>query len=113
MRPTGDGVDAHAALFLDDVALLVELALDRVADALAFEVGPEFEAVGWHAPEVLRGVFGGRCVDADCAVLFGDLGELVRDDVLLRGGLSVLEGLLSNSASLAGSCPTRLRYSAS
>ena len=45
----GRGVDAHAALFLDDVALLVELALDGMADALAFKVGPEFEAVGGHA----------------------------------------------------------------
>ncbi len=61
----GGGVDAHAALLLDDVALLVELALDGLADALAFEVGPEFEAVGGHAPEVLGGVFAGGGVDAD------------------------------------------------
>ena len=89
----GVGVDAHAPLFLDDVALLVELALDRVADALALKIGPELEAVRRHAPEVLRRVFGGGCVDADCAVLFGDCGELVGDDVLLRLGLRVLEDL--------------------
>ena len=86
------GVDAHAALFLDDVALLVELALDGMGDALAFQVGPELEAVGGHAPEVLRGVFGGVGVDAYGSVFFGDLRELVGDDVLLRFGLRVLEG---------------------
>ena len=69
----GRGVDAHAALFLDDVALLVELALDGLGDALAFEVGPELEAVGGHGPEVLGGVFCGGGVDADGAVLLGDL----------------------------------------
>ncbi len=44
-------------------------------------------------PEVLGGVLGGRCVDAGCAVLFGDLGELIRDDELLRGSHGVVEGL--------------------
>ena len=90
----GGGVDAHATLFLNDVALLVELALDGLADALAFEIGPELETVGGHAPEVLGGVFGGRGVDADGAVLLGDVGELIGDDELLRFGLGVLEGFL-------------------
>jgi hypothetical protein len=40
----------------------------------------------------LGGVFGGVGVDADGSVLFGDLGELVGDDVFLRFGLCVLEG---------------------
>ncbi len=90
----GSGVDAHAALFLDDVTLLVELTLDGLADALALEVGPELEAVGGHAPEVLGGVFGGGGVDPDGAVLLGNLGELVGDDVFLGGGLGVLKCLL-------------------
>ena len=87
----GVGVDAHPALLLHDVALLVELALDGMADALALEIGPELEAIRRHAPEVLRGVFGGGCVDADCAVLLGDRGELVGDDVFLRFCLRLLE----------------------
>ena len=90
----GRGVDAHATLFLDDVALLVELALDGLADASALHVGPELEAVGGHAPEVLGGVFAGGGVEAFGAVLLGDLGErLIGDDVLLGGVLGVVEGL--------------------
>ena len=65
-----------------------------MGDALALEVGPELEAVGGHGPEVLGGVFAGRGVDADGAVLLGDLGELVGDDVLLGFGLGVFEGLV-------------------
>jgi len=42
----------------------------------------------------LGGVFGGGGVDPDGAVLLGNLGELVGDDVFLGGGLGVLEGLL-------------------
>ena len=41
----GSGVDAHAALLHDDVALLVKFALDGVSEAGALHVGPEFEAV--------------------------------------------------------------------
>ncbi len=88
----GGRVDAHATLFLNDVALLVELALDGLADALAFEIGPELEAVGGHGPEVLGGVFGGGGVHADGAVLLGDEGELIGDDEFLCVGLGVLEG---------------------
>jgi hypothetical protein len=38
-------IGAHAALFDDNVTLFVELPLDGVADALAFEVGPEFQTI--------------------------------------------------------------------
>ncbi len=44
----GRGVDPHTPLFLHNVALLVELALDGMADALALKISPEFEAVGGH-----------------------------------------------------------------
>ena len=45
-------------------------------------------------PEVLRRVLGGGGVDAGRAVLLGDLGKLVGNDVLLRGIDGVIEGLL-------------------
>jgi len=38
-------VGAHAALFLDNVPFLIKFALDRLSDALAFEVRPELETV--------------------------------------------------------------------
>ena len=88
------GVDAHATLLLHDVPFLVELAGDGVADATALHVGPEFEAVGGHAEEVLGGVLGSRGVEAHRAVLLGQFGELIGDDVLLGLGLRVLERLL-------------------
>src|ERR1700744_164587 len=84
-------VDAHPALFLHNIALLVELTLDGMANALALQISPEFEAVRGHAPEVLRRVFCGGGVDADGAVLLGDGGELVWDDELLSCGFSILK----------------------
>ena len=50
----GGGINAHAALLLDDVALFIKFALNGVPDAAAFHVGPELKAVGGHAPEILR-----------------------------------------------------------
>ena len=97
MRPIGVGVDAHAALFLHHVALLVELALDRMRDALALEVGPKLKPVGGHASRSTASSLLGRGIQIDSAVLLGDLGELVGDDILLRGGLSILKGLLQLS----------------
>ena len=108
----GGGVGAHAALFLDDVALLVELAQDGMADAAALHVGPELEAIGRHAPEILGEVFGGLGVEAFGAVLFGELREGVGNDVLLGRGLASSKACLS-WASRAGSRPTRLRSSKS
>jgi hypothetical protein len=90
----GVGVNAHAALLLDDVALLIELAGYGMADAAALHIGPELQAVGGHAPEVLRRVFAGRGVEADGAVLLGEVGELVGDDVLLGFRLRIVEGFL-------------------
>src|SRR6202041_2355323 len=88
----GRGVDAHTAFFLNHVSLLIELTLDGLADALALQVGPELETIRWHAPEVLCGIFRGRCVDADCAVLVGDRRKFIRNDILLRFGFGVLKG---------------------
>ncbi len=113
MRPLGVGVDAHAALFLDDVALLIELAGDGMADATALQVGPEFEPVGGHAPEVLGGVFAGGSVEADGAVLLGQFGELVGDDVFLGCRLGVLEDLLQCGQLRRVAGRRVLRYSAS
>ena len=90
----GVGVDAHAALFLHHVPLLVKLALHGASDASAFEVCPQLQPVRWHAPEVLRRVHGRRGVDADGAVLLCYLGELIWDDVLLRLGAGIVEHLL-------------------
>ena len=64
-----------------------------MADALALKIGPELQAIRRHAPEVLRGVFGSRCVDPNCTVLLGDRGELIRDDELLRFCLRLLKYL--------------------
>ena len=114
MRPIGVGVDAHAPLLLHHVALLVELALHRMPDAAALHIGPQLQPVRGHAPEVLRRVLRrSRRSDADRAVLLRDLGELVRDDVLLRRRPRASSKAFFNCASFAGSWPTSLRYSAS
>jgi len=89
----GATIVVAAALLLHDVALLVKLALDGMADALTLKIGPELQTIRWHALEVLCGVFSGRCVDADGAVLLGDRGELVGDDEFLRLGLRLLKYL--------------------
>ena len=88
------GVGAQPAFFHDDVAFLVELAQNGMSDATAFEIGPEFEAIGGHAPEVLGGVLAGGGVDADGTVLLGDFGELVGNDELLGRGDGLLDDLL-------------------
>src|SRR3984885_809350 len=87
----GRRVDAHAAFFLNHVPFLIELTLDGLADALALQVGPELETIRRHAPEVLCGIFGGRCVDADCAVLLGDRRKFIRNHILLRFSFGVLK----------------------
>src|SRR5208283_3790560 len=89
----GVGVGAHAALFDDHVALLVELAGHGVCQAAAFEIGPELEAIFGHRPEVLGLVEAGFGVQALGAVALGDVGELIGDDELVRLGLGLFEGL--------------------
>ena len=51
---------AHAALLVDDVALLVELAHHRLEEALGLQVGPQLEAIGRERVEV-AGLVGGSC----------------------------------------------------
>ena len=113
MLADGAGVDAHAPLLLHHVALLVELALHRMTDAAALHVSPQLQPVRRHAPEVLGRVLAGGGIHADRAVLLRDLGELVRDDILLRRRRCASSKVFFSCASFAGSWPTSLRYSAS
>ena len=80
----GIGVGAHAPLFHHHIALFVELARNRMAETAALHIRPQLQPVRRHAPEVLRRIKTGGCVDARRAVLLGNLSELVRNDVLLR-----------------------------
>ena len=84
----------HPPLFDDDVALLVELAEDRLREALGLEVGEELEFVGGQRVVVGGGVGAGAGVETDAALARDQLVELVRLDVLLRRGLFLLELLL-------------------
>ena len=70
---------AHAALFEDDVALLVELAHHRCEIALGLEVRPQLEAVGGEGEEVAGLVRVREGVQADAALAVDDLAELVLD----------------------------------
>jgi hypothetical protein len=93
---SGRGVHAHPPFLFHHVALLIKLALHRLPDAARLHVSPKLKPVGRHAPEVLRGVFARRRVQAFCAVLLGDLWKRIRDDVLLGCVLGVFEGLLQS-----------------
>jgi len=81
---------AHAALFVNDFALFVELAEDRVEETLGVEIGPELHAIRRQRVKV-RGLVGVReGVHADGAGAVDDLAELVRHYEFLRvvdGGL--------------------------
>ena len=90
----GIGVGAHAALFHDHVALLVELAGHGIGQAARLHPRPQLQAVFRHRPEVLRVVEAGFGVQAVRAVGFGNLSELVGDDEFLGLGLGVEKGLV-------------------
>ena len=89
----GVRVGAHAPLFHHHVALLVELARHHVGQPAALQPRPKLQAVLRHRPEVLRFVQPGFGVQAVGAVALGHLGELVGNDVLVRLGLGLNEGL--------------------
>ena len=59
---------AHAALFDDHVALLVELAEHRLEEALGLEIGEQLELVGGQRVEVAGGVGAGGGVQPDAAL---------------------------------------------
>ena len=71
----GIAVGAHAALFNHHIALLVELAHDRMQEALRFEVGPKFQPVFRKRVVIFGLVFAGRSVQAFGAVAFENLRE--------------------------------------
>src|SRR5258708_5269279 len=75
---------AHATLFVNDVALFVELAEDRVEEALGVEIGPELHTVRRQRVEVDGGIGVGAGIHADGAGAVDNLAELVRHDELLR-----------------------------
>ena len=64
-----------------------------MAETAALHIRPQFQPVRGHAPEIFRGIQTGGCVDPRRAVLFGNLSELVRNDVLLRVLLRCLKCL--------------------
>ena len=90
----GIGIDAHAPLFHHHVALLVELAGDDVGQAARFHPRPQLQPVFRHRPEVLRIVERRLRIQIVRAIGFGNLSELVGDDVFLGLGLGVEESLV-------------------
>jgi len=76
----GGALGAEAALLVDDVALGVELAEDRVVEAVGLHPGPELELVGGDVDEVEGEVAGREGVHARSALGGVDLVELVVDD---------------------------------
>src|SRR5581483_12319345 len=85
--------DAHAALFANDVALLVKFSKDGIVEALRFEQKPKLQAITREIIEVIRGVLAGAGVQADATVGFDQLGIGVGNDEavgLFHGGLERL-----------------------
>ena len=82
-RPGGTAVGAHAALFHHHVALFVELAHDRILEAIRLQRRPELKLVRRQRVHVSGLVVAGEGVQADAAVALDDLAELVLDDVLV------------------------------
>ncbi len=91
LEQTAEGatLGAHAPLFLNHVALAVELAQHRIEETLAFQVREQLELVGRQRVAVDRVIGTGRGVQPDPAVAVDDLAELVLGDeiagLVLRG----------------------------
>ena len=66
------GFHALPVFLHDHVALLVEIAEDRMHQALRFHQKPEFGAVGRETVGILGGGGGSQAVRFDCAVFFQD-----------------------------------------
>jgi hypothetical protein len=77
--PERGGLRAHAALFVNDVALGVELPEDGVHQAVRLQPGPQLDAVGGQAHHVDGPVLARARVEPLRAVLRVDLGEVVLD----------------------------------
>ena len=110
--PDGVGVGAHAPLFHYHVALLVEFARNNIVQPPALEPRPQFQPVFRHRPEILGLVEPRLGIQSVCAVALRHLGELVRDDVLLRFVLR-LDKCLVQLFQLLRVAPHGFKYSAS
>ena len=89
--PGGGRLVAQAALLVDHVAFLVELAEHGVSHAPTFHQRPQLEAVGGERVEVDGGVVRGEGVDAAPAVLLDHRRVAVRHHLLARLLLRLLE----------------------
>jgi hypothetical protein len=85
---------AHAPLFVDDVALGVELAEHRVRHAAALEQRPQLQPVRRHRIEVRRDVVRRVGVRVLAARLLDPLAEVVRHDQVASRSLCRVERLL-------------------
>ena len=90
----GIAIGAHAPLFDDYVALLIEFPHYGMQEALGLKIGPEFQAILGKRVVVRGLVVVGEGIHVFTAILLDDFSELIGDDVLVRAGNRILPGFL-------------------
>ena len=90
----GVAVRSHAALFVNNIPLLVELTHDGMEKTLGFEIGPKLDAIAGKRVNVAGFFRAGKRVKPYSAVFLHDSVEGMLDHVFLGLGHRILPGLL-------------------
>ncbi len=90
-QPRWGAVDAEPSLLVDHVALAVELAEDRVAQAVGFHPEPELQLVGRDIDEIDGEILAGARVHSRRALPLVDAVEVVLDNQIALLGQECVE----------------------